>query len=39
MAAGTGKGGSGSIIHMMTDGAASPVAPADGKKPEREEVH
>jgi len=39
MAAGTGKGGSGSIIHMTADAAASPVAPADGKKPEREEVH
>jgi hypothetical protein len=39
MAAGTGKGGSGSIIHMTADTAASPVAPADGKKPEREEVH
>jgi isoquinoline 1-oxidoreductase alpha subunit len=39
MAAGTGKGGGGSIIHMMSDGAASPTAPADGKKPEREEVH
>jgi isoquinoline 1-oxidoreductase alpha subunit len=39
LAAGTGTGGSGSIIHMMTDGAASPVAPADGRKPEREEVH
>ena len=39
MAAGTGKGGSGSIIHMMTDAAASPVAPADGRKLEREEVH
>ena len=39
MAAGTGKGGSGSIIHMMTDAAASPVAPAEGRKPEREEVH
>jgi isoquinoline 1-oxidoreductase alpha subunit len=39
MAAGTGKGGSGSIIHMTADTPTSPVAPADGKKPEREEVH
>jgi len=39
MAAGTGKGGSGSIIHMMNGAAASPVDPAEGKKPEREEVH
>jgi isoquinoline 1-oxidoreductase alpha subunit len=39
LAAGTGKGGGGSIIHMATDTAASPAAPADGKKPEREEVH
>jgi isoquinoline 1-oxidoreductase alpha subunit len=39
MAAGTGKGGSGSIIHMTADAAASPVAPAEGGKAEREEVH
>ena len=39
MAAGTGKGGSGSIIHMTADAAASPVAPGDAKKAEREEVH
>ena len=39
MAAGTGKGGGGSIIHMRTDAAKSPVAPTDGRKPEREEVH
>jgi isoquinoline 1-oxidoreductase alpha subunit len=39
MAAGTGKGGSGSIIHMTTDAAATPAAPAVGKTPEREEVH
>jgi hypothetical protein len=39
MAANTGKGGGGSIIHMMSDGAASPAAPAGANKPEREEVH
>jgi isoquinoline 1-oxidoreductase alpha subunit len=39
MAAGTGKGGSGSIIHMRADTPTSPAAPSDGKKPEREEVH
>jgi isoquinoline 1-oxidoreductase alpha subunit len=39
MAADTGKGGGGSIIHMMSDGPVSPAAPADTKKPEREEVH
>jgi isoquinoline 1-oxidoreductase alpha subunit len=39
MAADTGKGGGGSIIHMMSDGPVSPAAPADAKKPEREETH
>jgi isoquinoline 1-oxidoreductase alpha subunit len=39
MAAGTGAGGSGSIIHMPAGAAKSPVAPTDGSKPEREEVH
>ena len=39
MAAGTGRGGSGSIIHLPADAAKSPVAPADGGKPGREEVH
>ena len=39
MAAGTGKGG-GSVIHMVTDKAATPPAPAGGQTmPTREEVH
>jgi isoquinoline 1-oxidoreductase subunit alpha len=38
-AAGTGAGGNGSIIHMPADAAQSPVAPTDGTKPTREEVH
>ncbi|MGH7184771.1 MAG: (2Fe-2S)-binding protein [Pseudomonadota bacterium] len=39
MAAGTGKGG-GSVIHMVTDKAATPpAATGGGAKPGREEVH
>ena len=38
LAAGAGTGGNGSIIHMPT-AAASTVAPTDGSKPTREEIH
>jgi isoquinoline 1-oxidoreductase alpha subunit len=38
-AAGAGAGGNGSIIHMPEAAVQSPVAPADGTKPTREEIH
>jgi isoquinoline 1-oxidoreductase alpha subunit len=38
-AAGAGKGGNGSIIHMPATTAPSPAAPGDGGTPTREEVH
>jgi xanthine dehydrogenase iron-sulfur cluster and FAD-binding subunit A len=38
-AAGAGTGGNGSIIHMPAGAGQSPVAPGDGSKPTREEVH
>ena len=38
-AAGEGAGGNGSIIRMPTGAARGPVAPTDGTKPTREEIH